>query len=385
MKTFPYVEDYLEVLNGYRDPVTGKLLGLFNNTPPIVALARYDVKVLDSMSQSTQCHNALTDRQAELACKIILKYRKQLASKLIDVSPIEYPKFRMPLREIDRTCSLNLEDGNLILKFPYDVKLIESMRELSKMSNGRWSFDRDRKVWRIGLTEPNVIAAHGFATINQFVIGTSVNDLVKKIIEAEQIDYKIQLTDCNGSYEIKNAPPSLLQYLNNNVDLNNIIELVDYAPILYYDVDSTIEEYVTTQYSGRIFNLLSTSEIKFAPTSLDTQLFDDIVKYCDITNRYPIYVYEPDMSDKLYNNFVQKYFSDKEVVKLTNTKNLDITDTTKVVFFNKYNAHWNNDIPLLISSVGMMHGGEKTMLLQRAKKVVYFAAEVYNVKTINRH
>jgi hypothetical protein len=28
--------------------------------------------------------------------------------------------------------------------------------------------------------------------------------------------------------------------------------------------------------------------------------------------------------------------------------------------------------------VGMMHGGEKNMLLQRAKKVVYFAADVYN-------
>jgi hypothetical protein len=25
-----------------------------------------------------------------------------------------------------------------------------------------------------------------------------------------------------------------------------------------------------------------------------------------------------------------------------------------------------------------MHGGEKTMLLQRAEKVVYFAADVYN-------
>jgi hypothetical protein len=25
-----------------------------------------------------------------------------------------------------------------------------------------------------------------------------------------------------------------------------------------------------------------------------------------------------------------------------------------------------------------MHGGDKTMLLQRAEKVVYFAAEVYN-------
>jgi len=32
----------------------------------------------------------------------------------------------------------------------------------------------------------------------------------------------------------------------------------------------------------------------------------------------------------------------------------------------------------LVTSAGMMHGAEKTLLLQRAEKVVFFAAEVYN-------
>jgi hypothetical protein len=41
---------------------------------------------------------------------------------------------------------------------------------------------------------------------------------------------------------------------------------------------------------------------------------------------------------------------------------------------------WDQPIPLLVSGQGMMHGGEKTLLLQRAEKVVYFATEVYNNK-----
>lgn len=384
MKTFPYVEDYLEVLNGDRDPVTGKLLGLFMNTPPIVTLARYDVKVLDSMSQSTQCHNALTDKQAELACKIILKYRKQLAAKSIDVSPVEHPKFRMPLREIDRTCSLSLEDDSLILKFPYNTKLIDSMRELSKMSHGRWHFDRDRKVWCIGLTEPNVIAAHGFATINQFEITQPVHDLVQKIIAVEQEDYTIELKKIDSEFQIINAPSSLTEYIKNNIK-NDVIKLVDYSPILNYRVDLEIEKEVIDQYSNRIYNLLSATETKFAPTNISEDIFKDIIKYCDITDRYPIYVYEPDMSDKLYNSFVCKYFKDNEIYRMSNSKNIELNDSIKVVFFNKYNAHWNNNIPLLISTAGMMHGGEKTMLLQKARKVVYFAAEVYNLKNIKKH
>lgn len=78
MKTFPYIEDYLEIINGDRDPATGKIYGLFDSTQPIVSLARYDVSVLASMSSATQSGRALTDRQAELAVKIILKYQKQL-------------------------------------------------------------------------------------------------------------------------------------------------------------------------------------------------------------------------------------------------------------------------------------------------------------------
>ena len=384
MKTFPYVEDYLEVLNGDRDPVTGKLLGLFNTTPPIVNLARYDVKVLDSMSQSTQCHNPLTDRQGELACKIILKYRKQLAAKSIDVSPVETPKYRMPLREMDRSCSLTLEADCLVLKFPYNTKLIDSMRELSKMSSGRWQFNRERKVWCIGLTEPSVIAAHGFATINQFEIDNSVHELVQKIVDAEKQEFRIELKNVDNTYQIVNAPGSLTEYLNN-IDKNDIVKLVDHAPILYYSIGAEVEKQIVDQYSARIYNLLTSTEIKFAPTSMGDDVFDDIIEYCNITNRYPIYVYEPDMSDRLYNNFVRKYFQDNQILKLSNAKDLEVTSDTHIVFFNKYNAHWKNDIPLLISSAGMMHGGEKTLLLQQAKKIVYFATEVYNIKNIKKH
>ena len=68
MKTFPTVEDYLEVLAGKRDLVTGtmKLSGWMGyEFKPIVSLARYDVNFLNSVTDHTLGGNALTDKQAE--------------------------------------------------------------------------------------------------------------------------------------------------------------------------------------------------------------------------------------------------------------------------------------------------------------------------------
>jgi hypothetical protein len=178
MKTFMYVEDYIEVINGDRNPDTGKPYGLFENTASIISLARYDVNIISSMSSATIGGRSLTDKQAELAVKIVLKYQKQLANLGIDVSPVEQPKFRHSIRTIDRRKLLSIDSDRIVIKFPYDNRLIESVRELAKLSQGSWKFDGDGKVWTLGLTETNIVAAHGFAANNDFEISQEVKHFV---------------------------------------------------------------------------------------------------------------------------------------------------------------------------------------------------------------
>ena len=168
MKKYTYVEEYLEVINGDRDPATGKIYGLFDSTSPIINLARYDVQVLASMSSATQSGRALTDRQAELAVKIILKYRKQLEKLDIDIDPIEHPQYRLGIRQIDRRQLLYIKDDRIVLQFPYDTKLIDNLRDLAKISQGCWSFDSTTRAWKLAITETNVVAANGFAQMHQF-------------------------------------------------------------------------------------------------------------------------------------------------------------------------------------------------------------------------
>ena len=381
MKTFPYVEDYLEIINGDRDPVTGKPYGLFDDTPPIISLARYDVGIINSMSSSTLDGRALTDKQAELSLKIISKYKKQLEKLEIDISPIENPKFRLGVRQIDRRRLLYIDDDKIILQFPYDTKLIDDIRDLAKISQGQWHFASEPKVWRLAITETNVIAAHGFATNHQFEISNDFKVYLDSVLECEKNNYEIKLIETNGQITITNASPTLVDAINNwcGFDSSNLDLLVDVAPIYGYTVDKNIEEHIINKYSPRVYNLMTAIESKFNPT-VSYDVAKDIVEYAKITGRYPIYVYEPNLSGQLLNNFVEQYFEADEIYKAKDLKKEIPTVHKKVIYFNKYMAQWDQPIPLLISGQGMMHGGEKSMLLQRAEKVVYFATEVYNKK-----
>lgn len=386
MKKYTYVEEYLEVINGDRDPNTGRIYGLFDNTPPIISLARYDVQILSSMSAATQSGRALTDRQAELAVKIILKYRKQLEKLQIDVAAVENPQFRLGIRTIDRRRSLYIENNKIVVKFPYETKLIDDIRDLAKLSQGAWHFNSANKTWQLAITETNVVAANGFAENHQFEVSDDFKKLVQTVIECEQTSFEIKLIENSQGLSIQNAHSGLIEAINNycGFDSSNCDRLVDNSSIYGYTVDELIKQQIIEKYSPRICNLMTARESKFKPDS-DTTVYHDIVRYAEITGRYPIYVYEPDMSGRLYKNFVEQYFDAHDIHRAQQLKSEEPAVNKKVIYFSKYTALWGQPVPLLISGQGMMHGGEKTLLLQQAEKVVYFAAEVYNNKNTKRY
>ena len=384
MKTFTYVEEYLLLLNGNLDPVTGKVGYLFPNKS-LISLARYDVKVISSMCGSIMDNRPLTDKQGELACKIVLKYRRQFANFGIDVSPVEKPRYQLGLRTIDRRRLLYIEKDKIILKFPFEPKLVDTIRDKTKLSSGRWTFINDEKTkhWSIALTEPNFKTCLEFARANEFDIAPEVFDIEKKLLAVAP--YRLDLDhDEAGNPFIHNAPQTILDFVDSRGGMNvdNIVNLVDLSTVLHYGVDPKYERIITKNYSPRVYNLLRQNNIKFAPSSIArSTILDDLFIYANITNRFPIYVYEPNLSDELRNTFVYGYFNEDEVLIVPRDNNPIDTTGKKVVYFTKYRATWPDHIPLLVTSAGMMHGAEKTLLLQRAEKVVYFAAEVYNVYT----
>jgi hypothetical protein len=261
--------------------------------------------------------------------------------------------------------------------------LINDLRDLSKISQGRWRFDSANRSWALAITETNVVAANGFAQNHQFEIVPEFARYIEAVEACESEPYEIKLVRTDDGLSITNAARTLIEAINNwcGFDISNLDLLVDRAPVYGYTVDESLQIDVTLKHNARVCNLMQAQETKFAPNS-DALVFEDVIKYADITNRYPVYVYEPDMSGKLLDAFVKKYFSEQDVHQVQTLKKPPVTVDKKVVYFNKFSASWNQPIPLLISGQGMMHGGEKSMLIQEAEKVVYFATEVYNIHTL---
>lgn len=383
MNTYTYVEDYLEVIAGEKNPITGKPYGIFETTPPIINLARYDVPIISSMASSTASGIALTDKQAELAVKLILKYKRQLTSANIDISPVEInPNFKLTIRQIDRKKSLSIIDDKIIIKFPYDSKLIDEIRELSKLSRGSWKFEKNSKMWFLSITEPNIIASGGFAKNNNFEISSEFNELYNLIHHAELTTYNIELKKTETNFEIINAPVYLTDYITNNLggfEFQNESKLLDYSSLLKYSIEENLMNESVYKYSTDICKFFYNKETKIVPPASDED-YETIFNYTTIANRFPLFVYEPDLSEKLKNEFINKYFTDDEVFIVSDSSisiNNDDLVGKKIVYFTKYNYKWNCDIPLLLSSAGLLHGGEKSMLLQRSAKIIFIAHDVF--------
>jgi len=381
MKKFNTVEDYLEVIAGYRDIVSGnRSSNWFLGFEPIISLARYDTDVLDSMSQSAINGQALTERQGELACKIILKYQRQLAAKYVDVSPVEKPVWRQPLRKMDYSKRLYLQDDSLFLRFPYDSKLIESVRSFKSTSQGSCEFSMESKVWKLGLTEYNLNWAHSWAHQHGFEVDPAITDLFNKIVETEGTEYKIELVCNDTGLDITNCPASLRSYIQDHqggFGFDNLLRLVDSSAELGFTIEEDLQQALLQEYGPRFLRIATNREMRIVPESRTA--VDDlasVLEYAIRTDRCPVVIYEPDLSGKMLNRLQSLY--PPEMIMVTGNSRVDsVAEGIKFIHTIKP-LRALPDIPLLVSGAGMVFGGDKQTMIQCARKIVYVAAEVYN-------
>jgi len=380
MKTFQYAEEYLQIISGIRDLVTGKMV---YNTTPFIKLARYDVDVLTNISLVTTGSGALTERQADLAIKIILKYQRQLAAKGVDVSPMLTPKWQVTPRKMDYSRKIYIDNDTIIVKFPYEKPLIDALKKFIRDSQGTAHWDRDLRVWKFALTEYNINWIHEWASINSFEIDPAIYKIIKSIAEVEQAGYAIELKYDGETVAITNAAPSLTEYITTNiceVTPDNLIKLVDISSVFGYTINKDIADALVTEYGPRFYNLLSNRELRLASMyEMTIDNFQSIIDYADQLQRWPVVIYEPDLHNRMLDminckrpnecfSAGQRNLTWYESSIIKEHRYIHITTPTR--YFEK--------IPLLISSAGIIFGGDKEEMLRRAEKVVYCTNEVYN-------
>lgn len=387
MKTFPTVEDYLEVIVGYRDPVTGKWSsahGMIFGGTPIINLARYDVDVLTNMANTTAINGGLTQRQADLLCKIILKYQRQLSNKSIDVSPVLEPKWRNPIRPMDYRRRVSIVDDTIRVKFPYESALIEEIRRFGKDSQGCSRWDRELMAYVNDITEYNVSWIHTWATHHGFEMDDEFRRLFQSVQTCESNPYAIELVLTLTGLDITNASDSLREYIQQHLGgfaSENLLQLIDYSGPLGYTVSEEIAQAVRAEYGTKFYSLLSNRELKVLPDGQEPMTdLDAILDYADTVQRWPVVCFEPDLFGAMLNKLVTRYPHD-----MISANPAGLPTATEPRYIHTTKALRNLDrIPLLITSAGLLFGGDRAMMIQNAEKVVYVAQDVYTKGQTNK-
>jgi len=363
MLSYQHVEDYLEVLGGYDISTTYSTMVFPGNKQ--ISLARYDIAIVDSMSAHTVFGGVLTDRQAELCIRLILKYRRQFAKIGVDVTPIENPIFRQPPRKLDRTRRIWLDNQKVGLRFPYDRSLIDSLQEYKKTSQGSAVWDNDEKIWWLGLTEANINWVVTWGEAYNFEIDPLVRDLFNKILACEQTPYEIKLVRTISGYTITHAAPSLIEYINNNLGgfgLTNGVKLIDYSGVLGYTYDEDLV------HPALLDVFKDQRNVHVVPNEDNLNL---IFQYAELTNRYPVCIYDPGLKGVDLSRFDEQDIVRFNTSGKTKTSDYNIHDV-KVVYANKIPATWDYAVPLLVSTQELMFGGKRMEWLNRAEKIIYY-------------
>ena len=368
---FQYIEEYVEFIGGLID-TNGKKIGWWPT--PVLQLANYDVNFVTSVAEQVSQNKGLSDRQAALVERLILKYERQLAKR--GVEQPDHRNYRTPLREVDRSSSLTLrEDNMLYLKFPFDNNKILTIKEFMKNSQGRVAWSKDDKAWTFGLTEYNVSWLVTFCKSHNIQVDEPVLGLFDAILEIEQTPFKIELQYVDGKLHIENAPDSMNDYIATSVGFKNIYALVDMAGALGYTVSEEIAQIMTAEHGAPFMELCAGKDIDFVPK--DRKL-EDIIEWAITVDRLPICVYNPNFLVPDLTPF-QKYFSDDEIEQISLKDPIDdvlVDSRTKVVYTNKILSTWQGRMPLLITYANLMHGATKRGFLDQAEKVVYYCEQL---------
>lgn len=362
MKSLTYIEDYILLMANHQI--------CWPPTTPVISLARYDEPIVNSMADQIQRNLGFTDKQAVLAHKIVVKYKRQWANAGYDISKQETNGlFKLPIRVVDRSRGININQGKIEIKFPYDQELISHIRASVNSLPGHCYFDRERHCWISSLIEPRLVWAKEFSTKYNFSLGADFEDALKLMNSVEQYHIKLQYN--SGNFEITNAADTLTSYINDHGGFgnDNIVRLIDLSGVLGYQVDNSVYEHLDIELDSELIQLLTERSTNL---QFDKQIdLEKVVRYAELTQRFPIYVYESGSS--VMRQQLNKYFTVEEIIDRKTTPNS--AKDGKVVYFN----HWklaDADIPLLVTTHTLMIGNRRQQMLHAADKVVFFSQRI---------
>lgn len=128
-----------------------------------VSMNPYDSKIVSSFHNQISIGNGFTEKQANLALKILKRQKSKIETVLSkDISTfLDNPTYRLAKRSVNSSKLLNIVShktfGKVIhAKFPYDEELVNLIRQ-NKTNAGHRQWDGEEKAWVFSLDERNLM------------------------------------------------------------------------------------------------------------------------------------------------------------------------------------------------------------------------------------
>jgi hypothetical protein len=356
------VEDYIEVLAGVQSGGDS------------INLDRSDYNLIGSLARQTFKGIPYTDRQCDLAKNKIIYYKDQL--NLTDFTVNDLDKLRMPLREIDRSRWIKLEETSqgesIAVRFTFQKKLISA---LEKLSIKPYHYDKVRKIQYFLYSEKSLFDVVNAFKDRNFDIDPSVQDVYDKI----NLFNKEETVPGLYNYKLKNLPESATKLIikelgnpsQNNVMLYKDRSLKYGINVTYTGETNSLESRIATRKEPNISldsNTINVDTLLLALENLkrhklmvlvasgdNNSCYDDVVQVHEYIKNL-IQPSEVSVSFRLDN--VSDGLEFNRYIRREGINN-KVDNNTKVVYNlnNKlpkplYNSNWIPDAIILLNSNG---------------------------------
>jgi hypothetical protein len=283
------IEDALETLAG----ATTRLVN--------IRIDSSDKLLVRSLSRQVKSGVALTDRQLELSIAKIVKYKAGLVQNNVDVDYLILAKpLRMPIREIDRTQSIKIDNcpitnnPALAVKFVFSKKISEIWKELSLGLTGL--NHHSAGVNYVSLNESNLKKVVDELAPMDFVIDHTVMEIYEKIQEisknpsifAPYIDVE------NGRVVPKNVSSRLAASIAEKfpiVDNHNLLVYLDTLKKcgIFQKNPEILKKIEITQSNDLTKKVILENEtrVRFDPVNYS---LENLVQVIDDLNQWPLVV-----------------------------------------------------------------------------------------------
>jgi hypothetical protein len=200
-----------------------------------------------------------------------------------------------------------------------------------------------------------------------FEVDNHVREIFYQVLECEQQPFEIKLVQQADGYAITNAANSLIEYINTHAGgfgLDNLVKLIDYAGLCGYIIDDAVKvPSLALRYIG------GKHAIHLEPSEDNLNMIFD---YAEITDRYPICIYNPTLFDLDLSRFEERDIVRFDRNGKTSTSEYDPYGV-KVVYAQKIPTTWDFPVPLMVTTFEMMFGGKRMSWTTRAEKIIYYS------------